>query len=227
MLFRYLHLAFEPPGFHDPALPLAPTAHLLRPVPFSQSGSEGLPSWVADLPERPTIYATLGTVFNSRTPGLFEAILDGLCDQPVNLVLTIGRDRDPAEFGPQPDNVHIERYVPQSLLLPHCDLVITHAGFSTVTAALSCGLPMVAIPIDADQPVNAQRCAALGVAEVIQYGQRTPKTIRDSVQTVLSDPSYRSKAERIRREMALLPGPGHAVALLQRLATKNQPILAA
>ena len=32
MLFRYLHLAFEPPGFHDPALPLAPTSHLLRPV---------------------------------------------------------------------------------------------------------------------------------------------------------------------------------------------------
>jgi hypothetical protein len=227
MLFRYLHLAFEPPGFHDPALPLAPTAHLLRPVPFSQSGSEGLPAWVADLPHRPTVYATLGTVFNTRTPGLFEAILDALCDEPVNLVLTIGRDRDPAEFGPQPENVHIERYVPQSLLLPHCDLVITHAGFSTVTAALSCGLPMVAIPIDADQPLNAQRCAALGVAEVIQYGQRTPKTIRDSVRTVLSNASYRSNAEQLRREMSVLPGPEHAVTLLQRLATETQPILAA
>jgi MGT family glycosyltransferase len=169
----------------------------------------------------------LGTVFNSRTPGLFEAILDGLCDEPVNLVLTIGRDRDPAEFGPQPETVHIERYVPQSLLLPHCDLVITHAGFSTAMAALSCGLPMVAIPIDADQPLNAQRCAALGVAEVIQSGQRTPETIRDSVRTVLRNPSYRSNAEQLRHEMSVLPGPEHAVALLQRLTTETQPILAA
>ena len=165
MLFRYLHLAFEPPGFHDPALPLAPTAHLLRPVPFSQSGSEGLPRWVADLPDRPTVYATLGTVFNIRTPGLFEAILEGMCDEPVNLVLTIGRDRDPAEFGPQPENVHIERYVPQGLLLPHCDLVITHAGFSTVTAALSCGLPMVAIPIDAGMARNRRGCPCFECSE--------------------------------------------------------------
>jgi MGT family glycosyltransferase len=157
---------------------------------------------------------------------LFEAILDGLREQPVNLILTVGRDRNPDQFGPQPDNVRIERYIPQSLLLPHCDLVITHAGSSTVTAALSCGLPMVAIPIDADQPLNAQRCAALGVAQVIEYRQRTPEAIRHSVQTILGDPSYQRNAERIRDEMAALPGPEHAIALLERLARERQPIRA-
>ncbi len=224
VLFRYLHLAFEPSRFHDPALAQAPTAHLLRPEPYADSGVEGLPRWVAHLPHRPTVYATLGTVFNSRTPGLFEAILDGLRDEPINLVLTIGRDRDPHEFGPQPDNVHIERYVPQSLLLPHCDLVITHAGFSTICAALSLGLPMVAIPIDADQPVNAERCTALGAAEVIGYQQRTPETIRRAVRTVLDNPSYRANAEQIRNETSTLPGPKHAATLLERLATEQQPI---
>jgi UDP:flavonoid glycosyltransferase YjiC (YdhE family) len=224
MLFRYLHLAFEPPRFHDPASPLAPTAHLLRPEPFSESGSEGLPPWVEYLPDQPTVYATLGTVFNSRTPGLFEAILDGLRDDPINLVLTIGRDRDPDEFGPQPENVHIERYIPQSILLPYCDLVITHAGFSTVCAALSLGLPMVAIPIDADQPLNAQRSADLGVAEVIHPQQRTPETIRNTVRKVLDTPTYRMNAEQTRQEMTQLPGTEHAVALLERLATERRPI---
>lgn len=223
MVFRYLHLAYEAPRFHDPALPLPPTAHLLRPTPFSQSGDETLPTWIQQLPDLPTVYATLGTVFNSRTPGLFEAILDGLRQEPINLILTVGRDRDPDDFGPQPDNVHIERYVPQSLLLPHCDLVITHAGFSTVITALSCGLPLVAIPIDADQPVNAERCAALGVAQVIQSRQRTPDAIRDAVRTVLADPVYRRNAERIRDEMSALPGPEHAVTLLERLAHDKQP----
>ena len=227
MLFRYLHLAYEAPRFHDPAFPLPQTAHLLRPVPFSQSDDETLPTWISRLPDSPTIYATLGTVFNSRTPGLFEAILEGLREDPLNLILTVGRDRDPDEFGPQPNNVHIERYVPQSLLLPHCDLVITHAGFSTVSAALSCGLPIVAIPIDADQPVNAQRCAALGVAQVIESRRRTPEAIRDAVRTILADPSYRQRAEQIRDEMAALPGPEHAVALLEHLATEKQPLHAA
>ena len=225
MLFRYLHLAFEPPGFHDPALPLAPTSHLLRPVPFSRSGGEGSPSWLAGLPDRPMVSATLGTVFNSRTPGLFQAILDGLRDEPVNLVLTIGRDQDPDQFGRQPDNVHIERYTPQSLLFPYCDLVITHAGFSTVAEALAHGLPLVTIPIDADQPLNAERCAALGVAEVIEHDRRTPDAIRSAVRTVLGDPSYRRNAEQIRHDTAQLPGPEHAATLLERLAAERQALL--
>jgi UDP:flavonoid glycosyltransferase YjiC (YdhE family) len=225
MLFRYLHLAFEPPRFHDPALPLAPTSHLLRPVPFSQSGGEGTPGWLGRLPKGPTVSATLGTVFNSRLPELFRAILDGLRDEPVNLILTIGRDQDPDQFGPQPDNVHIERYIPQDLLFPHCDLVITHAGFSTVAEALAHGLPLVPIPIDADQPLNAERCAALGVAEVIEHHQRTPVAIRSAVRTVLGDPSYRRNAEQVRHEIAQLPGPEHAAALLEHLATEKQPLL--
>ncbi len=225
MLFRYLHLAFEPPGFCDPAQRPVPTAHLLRPVAFSHSGEKQLPTWVSHLSDRPTVYATLGTVFNTRTPGLFEAILEGLRDEPVNLILTIGRDRDPSDFGPQPDNVHIEPYIPQSLLLPYCDLVITHAGFSTVAATLSHGLPMVAIPIDADQPVNAQRCAALGVAEVIEYGRRTPESIRQSVRRLIANDSYRRNAEKIRDQTAALPGPEHGATLLERLATERQPIL--
>ena len=207
MIFRYLHLACEPPRFHDPALPLPATAHLLRPIPFSKSGSEGLPTWLSRLAHRPAVYATLGTVFNSRIPGLFEAILDGLREEPVELILTVGRDRDPCQFGPQPASVRIERYIPQSLLLPHCDLVICHAGFSTVVAALSFGLPLVLIPIDADQPLNAQRCVALGTAKAIGFRERTPAAIRDAVRTILADPSYREKADQVRQETAALPAP--------------------
>lgn len=225
MLFRYLHLAFEPPRFHDPALPIAATAHLLRPVPFSQSGDEQLPDWIEDLPSRPTVYATLGTVFNSRTPGLFPAILSALRDAPVNLIVSVGRDQDPDQFGPQPAQIHIERYIPQNLLLPHCDVVITHGGFSTVTEALVHGLPLIAIPIDADQPLNAQRCAALGVAEVIEPERRTPEAIRTALHKVLDDPSYRQNAQEIRDEIARLPGPDHAAELLERLATEGQPLL--
>jgi UDP:flavonoid glycosyltransferase YjiC (YdhE family) len=49
-------------------------------------------------------------------------------------------------------------------LLPHCDVVLTHGGYGAIMACLSLGLPMVVLPVSADQPRNARRCADLGVA---------------------------------------------------------------
>ena len=50
--------------YQDPAAPLPPTAHALRTVIFDRSGHEKLPAWIDDLPDQPTVYATLGTGFN-------------------------------------------------------------------------------------------------------------------------------------------------------------------
>jgi MGT family glycosyltransferase len=224
MLYRYLYLAFLPPSFLDPGLTPPSTAHFLRPVCFNQSGAEVLPSWLKHLPERPTVHASLGTVFH-RTPGVFTAILEGLRDEEINLILAVGRDQDPAAFGPQPSNVYIERYIPHTLLLPHCDAVVTHAGFSSVMACFEEGLPMVAIPLaGGDQAGNARRCAALGVARVVAPDERTPQAIRESVLDVLRNPRYRENAEHLRQEIQALPGPEHAVELLERLALERAPI---
>ncbi len=222
--FRYLHLAFEPPGFWPADEPLAPTYHLLRPVVFDRSGGEGLPPWVASLPPVPTVCATLGTFMN-RSTATFVAILEGVREEGVNLILAVGRDIDPAQFGPQPGNVHIERYIPLSLLLPRCDLVVHHAGFSTVVTTLLNGLPMVVIPLGADQPLNARRCAALGVGEAIGPDARTAGAIRKAARRVLGAPSYRERAGRVRDAMVALPGPEYAVELLERLAMEKRPLL--
>lgn len=226
MPFRYLHLAAEPPRFRLEDGPVGPTVHPVRPVNF-ESGDEALPPWVAELPDRPTIYATLGTVFGRGSEGLatFQAMLDALRDEPINLILTVGRENDPADFGPQPPNVRIAQFIPQSALLPHCDLVVHHGGLSTVTGALNAGLPMVVIPISADQPDNAACCAALGVGVVIEPGARNAEAIRAAVRAVMDNPSYRQKAEHVRDEMAALPGPEYAVELLEQLAVEKRPLL--
>ena len=174
MHHRYLSVVPTIPGFVGPEQAVAPVVHFLRPVPFDQSGDERLPDWAAALPARPTVYASLGTIFN-HSPGLFAAILAGLRDEPLTLILTVGRNQDPADFGPQPGNVRIARYVPQTLLLPYCDLVVTHGGFNTVQAALSQGLPLVIVPLGADQPLNAAACAAMGVGRVVEPEERTPR----------------------------------------------------
>jgi UDP:flavonoid glycosyltransferase YjiC (YdhE family) len=48
----------------------------------------------------------------------------------------------------------------------------------------------------------------------------------EAVTEVLSDPSYREAAVRLREEFAALPGPEHAVALLEQLGAERRPILA-
>ena len=91
--------------------------------------------------------------------------------------------------------------------------------------ALSHGLPLVLIPLGGDQAGNAQRCAALGVGRVIGPEDRTASAIHAAVREVLADRRYHESAVRIRDEIAALPGPEHAVALLEQLAVEKQPLL--
>lgn len=224
ILHRYLLLFPRPLSFWDPSVPAPPTVHTFRYSGFDRSGDETLPDWVSHLPDRPTVYATLGTV-NNYLVHLHSAILYALRDEPINLILTIGRNQDPLQFGEQPPNVHIERYIPQSLLLPHCDLAITHAGSGTVMDTLGAGLPMVLIPIAADQPENARLAAQLGTARVISPDQRTSTAIREAALAVLQDPTFKEAAQNLQHEIQSLPDLDYPVALLEKLAAERTPIL--
>jgi UDP:flavonoid glycosyltransferase YjiC (YdhE family) len=224
---RYLVLSPFPPSFRDPDAALPATAQAFRPSARDPAEDAAAPPWLARLGAAPTVYFTLGTVFNMESGDLFQRVIAGLRDLPVNVVVTVGRDIDPAELGPQPPNVHVERYVPQALLLPHCRLVVSHCGSGSAMGALAHGLPMVVIPMGADQPLNAARCETLGVAQVLDAMAATPGTVREAAARVLEDPAYRRAAVRMRDEIAALPGTEHAVALLERLAKERRPLLSA
>jgi UDP:flavonoid glycosyltransferase YjiC (YdhE family) len=227
MLSRYLVLSPFPASYRDPAFPLPATAHVIRPLMIDRARNDAAPVWSARLHGAPTIYFTLGTVFNVESGDLFERVLMGLRELPMNVIATVGRELDPEEFGPQSANIHIARYIPQSSILPHCSLVISHGGSGSVMGALSHGLPMVLAPMGADQPLNAARCADLGVARVLDALEATPETVREAVSSVLADPTYRRNAERLRDEIASLPAPEHAVWLLERLAAEKQTLVSA
>jgi MGT family glycosyltransferase len=219
MAFRHLHLCFTPPGFDGPAARFPPTArffaHHSTPTP-----GEDLPPWLDHLAPRPTVLVSMGTVFH-RTPGLHETILAALRDEPVNLLIALGFDQDPARLGPLPPHVRVQPTLPQVALLPRCALLVTHGGFNSVKEALAEGVPLVIVPIAGDQPYCAQRCQALGVGRVIGPAERGAAAIRAAVRAVLGDPSYRQQARHMRDEIRALPPAAAAVTALEHVVDEH------
>ncbi|MGW4113266.1 glycosyltransferase [Actinosynnema sp. NPDC004786] len=214
LVLRHRHVLFSPfpPSFRDPAFPLPGTAFPIRPP-----AGPPVPS------ATPTVYFTLGTVFNTESGDLFARVLAGLAQLPVDVVATVGRHVDPAEFGPQRPGVRIARFLPQADVLPRCDLVVSHGGSGSVTGALAHGLPTVVLPMGADQPQNAEQCVRLGVGRSLDPVAAGPDDVRDAVAAVLADPGYRRAARRVRAEVLDLPEPAQGVPVLERLAEHGRP----
>jgi len=211
MTARHLVLSPFPPRFRDPA---APGGENLRWTPADAAAAE-----VSEFTKkRPLLYVTLGTVFNLESGDLFQRVLAGLRALPANALVTVGEQLSPAELAEQPAHIRIAGFIPQGKILPQCSAVLSHGGSGTVMGALAHGLPQVLIPMGADQPHNAARCVALGLGLVLDPIVATPEMVRAAVATVLSDPAYRLAAGRMRDDIAALPPPSHAVALLERLS---------
>jgi MGT family glycosyltransferase len=160
---------------------------------------------------------TLGTTFNIGSGDLFERLLAGAAGVDADVLVTVGQHIDPADFGAQPDNVRIERFVPQEQVLRQTDLVVSHGGSGSLMGALAHGLPSVLLPLGADQPHNAQRAAELGVARVLDAATASPDEIGRAVSEMLADDAAADEACQMAAEIDGLPGVEATVPLLERL----------
>jgi UDP:flavonoid glycosyltransferase YjiC (YdhE family) len=222
--FRFMRIEFAPPSYLAPDAPSLPNVHHVCVERADDRRGQGLPMWARRL-RRPTVVVTLGTNYN-RTPGVFETAVEALAGDPLDVVLTVGLNRDPAELGPLPGNVRAVRYVPLSLLLPRADVTVCHAGFNTVMTAAAAGTPLVLIPIDSDQPAQARRCVELGVGRGIDFRELTPDRLHREVHTVLRDPGYREATAAFGAELASLRRTAYAADLIEQLAATGRPPLA-
>ena len=197
----------EHPDAPQPLRFRVPEPHAPRPLPAWWSNDD----W-------PLVYLTFGSVAPTAGffPDVYRAAIDALADLPVRVLLTIGRERDPAELGPVPPQVHVARWVPQADVMPHAAAMVCHGGSGTVTAGLAAGMPMVVVPLFADQPHNARRVADVGagIALVPDELHRLP----DAVRALLADRSYRDRAAAIAEETRRLPTVDTAGAILREIA---------
>jgi hypothetical protein len=219
-----------PPSFRLPWEHSIPGALIARPSLYDGPDSEPAPSWLGELGrERPLIYVTLGTVFND-SPALWRALLRAVGKLDVDAVITTGANVDPAELGEPPPNARLERYVRQSHVLLRCSAVVCHAGFNTLIAAFSHGLPVVCLPLDADQPVNARCVEAMGAGislanapardprgPFVDPNTLDPTALTRAVTRVLDEPRFACVARRLASEIEMMPGPEETAEALEHL----------
>ena len=211
-----LYLDICPPGIQQPEIADVPNVQRLRPAGFDAGRDAVLPGWVADLPARPTVYVTMGTVFNTSAD-VFTTVLDGLRDEAVNVIVTVGETGDPALLGPQPENVHVERYIPQTQLLPYCDLLVSHAGSGATLGALGAGVPMLAVPQGADQFLNAQAIVTVGAGLRLLPTELTATAVRDAARQLLDEPRFADVARAEQAAIRQMPTPESIVPRLEAL----------
>jgi UDP:flavonoid glycosyltransferase YjiC (YdhE family) len=169
----------------------------------------------------PFVYVTLGTVMGNmdESKSLFNVVLEAVRDLPIRVLLTIGKDLPLDALGDVPPNVHIERFVPQDDVLPHAAAILFHGGSGTMLGAVAAGVPMVVVPMFADQPQNAERVAAVGAGLALPKGGATPESIRTALTRVLEESAFRDVARKLASEMASLPLTDEVVTELEGLAS--------
>ncbi|GGY40519.1 nucleotide disphospho-sugar-binding domain-containing protein [Streptomyces djakartensis] len=217
------------PGPPEPALVLDPWPAGLRAAHavghhgvrhVAANGDAPLPDWLFEPRDRPRICVTLGTLLPrygaTGAPGRITALIDELTLLDADLVVAV--DDDVVVGWPSlPSSVRHAGRLPLADVLPACDAVVTHGGQGTALTAVAACLPQVVVPHLDDQFDNAEALSAAGAAVLIPPSDATPAAVSAGCAELLGNPAYAKATDRLADDMALMPAPADAVALLERL----------
>lgn len=188
----------------------------IRSVAYSEPDATA-PAWLSAPAEWPRIYLTLGTVSSVAVDVLRRAVHE-LAELDAEILVALGPDGDADALGEAPTGVHVERFVAQSAVLPHIDLIVHHGGTGTVLAALEAGLPQLLLPQHADQFLNADILAAVHAARALTDVLARPGEVEAMARALLAGTAERSAALALRDEIAAMPAPAEIVPALEELA---------
>jgi MGT family glycosyltransferase len=176
------------------------------------------PDWRPPWPDAnvdPLVVVSLSTSYMNQQE-LAQRILDALAELPVRGLLTAGPALDLSQLQ-LPSNTAAASFIPHRSVFPHARLVITHAGWQTVNAALADGVPLLCIPDGRDQPDNAARVVACG-AGVRVSKQTSVRDLREAIAGALANPVLSSRARTIAAALGRSDGVIEIVGMLERRA---------
>jgi len=168
-----------------------------------------------ELSSEHVIYISLGTIVAHGADfyqDCFEAF-GNRSDRPYphQVILSTGNKVDPTTLGPIPDNFIVKPFVPQLEILQRTSVFITHGGMNSTGEALYHGVPLVIIPQRGDAYMVEQQVSKNGAGIGMLPKQATPQALYDAIDKILSTPSYKENAEKIKE--SFITGGGYIKAV--------------
>ncbi|XP_074085414.1 UDP-glucuronosyltransferase 2A2-like isoform X4 [Macrotis lagotis] len=140
---------------------------------------------------------SLGSMVKNLTDEKSNLIAAALAQIPQK-VLWRYKGKKPATLGP---NTRTYDWIPQNDLLGHpkTKAFITHGGTNGIYEAIYHGIPMIGVPMFADQPDNIAHMKAKGAAVEVDFNAMTTEDMLNALKTVINNPSYKENAMRLSR----------------------------
>ena len=170
-------------------------------------------TWQAPDNGKPLLYSSLGTAFNNW-PEYYPILFDAVRDLDINVFAALGAI-DPDSLTDVPANVELGKMVPQLDILSQASVFITHAGMGGTGEAIYYGVPMIAIPQMDEQAITARQIERNGLGfALLDKGGITSEMLKEKIQILLNDPSYKEKVNEFSADMKTLGGAKASVNAL-------------
>jgi MGT family glycosyltransferase len=195
--------------------PLAPSWHRLDSSVRETDEKFTLPGALA-ASSGALIYFSLGSL-GSADVQLMRRVINCLSATPYRYIVSKGPLHDEIELA---SNMTGAEFLPQTSVIPICDLVITHGGNNTVTECLHFGKPMIVLPLFWDQYDNAQRMHELGLGVRLDTYRFTDAELHDALHRLLTDATGRSRLAAAAATIQQRNGVRQAADLIEQTAAK-------
>jgi MGT family glycosyltransferase len=219
-----VNVVFTIPALQPKTRIIDETFHFVGPSINPQTRSECVSTH--SVGPDPVVYISLGTV-HSRDPAFFRACFEAFGNFPRRFVLSIGRHVRIDELGTIPANFIVQPSVAQLDILQRADVFITHGGINSVLEGLYYGVPLVLIPHQFEQLVNARCVAGRGAGLIVESRMRrkpvTARELRTALDAILDDTRYRTSARNLQASLQERGGYREAASLIQLCATGPKP----
>ncbi|XP_052751040.1 UDP-glucosyltransferase 2-like [Galleria mellonella] len=158
-----------------------------------------------DASKHGVIYISFGTNVNpSMLPKeKMQMLINVLSRLPYDVLWKWDKDEMPN----QPQNIKTFKWLPQSDLLRHPNvlLFITQGGLQSTDEAISAGVPLIGIPVLGDQWYNVEQYERLKIGLGLQMEELSEEKIKNTIDTVMNDNSYRDNIVKLRSLMSDRP----------------------
>ena len=170
-------------------------------------------TWQAPDNGKPLLYSSLGTAFNNW-PEYYPILFDAVRDLDINVFAALGTI-DPDSLTDVPANVELGKMVPQLDILSQASVFITHAGMGGTGESIYYGVPMIAIPQMDEQAITARQIERNGLGfALLDKGAITSGMLKEKIQILLNDSSYKEKVNEFSADMKTLGGAKASVNAL-------------